>query len=157
MLQHGQVIDLVNGDLEEVELTDSDKLINAQLLDEARKASSESKHKNKLSARRGGSKTTTADNEGNTTKKIQKKNSPGKTLLHHTFHSFCEVQLCFCPGFCRHRGIICIVGSHYGEHIMIFRVHYALLRTFSRGDYSAHVCWYIMIISLNQKRLKKRG
>ena len=45
VLQDGQLIDLVNGALEEVELSEADKLLNAQLLEEAKRTSATSRHK----------------------------------------------------------------------------------------------------------------
>ena len=54
-LQDGQLIDLVNVDLEEVELSEADKLLNAQLLEEAKKASSHPRHRSRRSRRGSGS------------------------------------------------------------------------------------------------------
>ena len=51
VFQHGEMIDLVNGDLEEVELSDADKRLNAQLIQEAQKASLESKHRDRRARR----------------------------------------------------------------------------------------------------------
>ena len=43
-----------NGNLTELELSEADKLFTAQLLEEARKVSAQSKHRGKLGRRRSG-------------------------------------------------------------------------------------------------------
>ena len=55
MLQSGQAVKTLSGRPEELELSEADKRFTQQLLDEAKKVSTQSKHRGKLSKRRSGS------------------------------------------------------------------------------------------------------